>query len=73
MYLVVGGLVGVGMSLFRSMTVRPLLFDISLFQSRVPEDNADKGRKSEVVRDIDIIVEIEIFSKFCLFLLSDVR
>ena len=34
--------------------VSPLLFDISLFQSQVPEDNADKGRKSEVRRDIDI-------------------
>ena len=57
MYLVVGGpggLGGVGMSLLRSMTVRPLLFDISLFQSQVPEDNADKGRRSEVRRDIDI-------------------
>ena len=58
--------------------VSPLLFDISLFQSQVPEDNADKGRKSEVRRDIDIrsyfiAVEMKYFEKFCLFLLSDVR
>ena len=31
-----------------------LLFYSSLFQSQVPEDNADKGRKCEVRRDTDI-------------------
>ena len=46
---------GPGISLLRSTTeVSPLLFYSSLLQSRVRRDNADKGRKSEVRRDIDI-------------------
>ena len=51
---------GPGISLLRSTTeVSPLLFYSSLFQSRVHRDNADKGRKSEVRRDIDIRYTIE--------------